>query len=115
MSFLNHGAGMDKAELRRILNEKVEEKVAEGYTITTYAMDVASTDRVKRELSPHGHAIPHEDESPEWESYLKQVEAGTYVPEQVTAQPVAQPEKPMTQPGHEGVSGSVGLWKARRH
>lgn len=106
---------MDKTELSRMLSEKVEAKVAEGYSITTYAMDVASTDRVKRELGPHGHAIPHEDESAEWKFYIKQVQAGTYVPEQVTSQPAAQPENTVTQPGNEVVCVSVGLWKARRH
>lgn len=109
------GGEMDKAELRKMLDEQVAAKVGEGYTITTYAMDVASTDRVKRALGHHGHAPEHEDGAAEWSSYLQDVEAGTYVPE-TTRQPAnTKAEKAPAQPSQEGSSGSVGLWKARRH
>ena len=43
---------MSKAELSKLLEEKVQEKVKEGFSIPTYALDAASRDRVKRAL--HG-------------------------------------------------------------
>ncbi|AXH60200.1 hypothetical protein [Pseudomonas amygdali] len=106
---------MDKAELRKMLDEQVAAKVGEGYTITTYAMDVASTDRVKRAMGYQGKAPEHEDGSAEWSSYLHEVEAGTYVPERIKKPVSIQTGQSAPQPGQEGASGTVGLWKVRRH
>lgn len=107
---------MNKSELSKLLAEKVQEKVNEGFSIPTYAMDAASRDRVKRALHPQSHPIPHENNSAEeWEEYIKQVETGTYTPshrphEILDALPTSADSKPSV---HS--SGSVGLWKARRH
>ena len=32
---------MDKAELSRLLEQQVQEKLKEGYSITTYALDLS--------------------------------------------------------------------------
>ncbi|MCF5374143.1 hypothetical protein [Pseudomonas syringae] len=58
---------MDKAALSRLLEEKVQEKLAQGYSIPTYAPDAASRDRVKRELMPQAHTIEVDNtEGEEW-------------------------------------------------
>lgn len=105
---------MDKAELSRLLSEKVQEKLNEGYSIPTYALDAASRDRVKRELKPHGHTIPNENrETEEWQDYLQQVETGTYKPE--SPKPLLETPLATSTPAADAGSGSGGLWKARRH
>jgi len=43
---------MDKAELSKMLEAKVLGKLQAGYQITTYAMDAASRDRLKRGMKP---------------------------------------------------------------
>lgn len=106
---------MDKAELSKLLSEKVQEKLNEGYSIPTYALDAASRDRVKRELQPHGHTIPNENrETEEWQDYLQQVETGTYKP--ASRKPLDTPQPTSTPAADQYAgSGSAGLWKARRH
>lgn len=106
---------MNKAELSKLLEEKVQEKVNEGYSIPTYAMDVASRDRVKRALHPQSHAILHENHADEdWQEYLKQVEEGTYEPGR-HALVVKTPDTSVASSIGETGSSSAGLWKARRH
>jgi hypothetical protein len=59
---------MDKAELSKLLEDKVQEKLQDGYTITTYAMDAASRDRLKRGLKPHSSPTHHDEcAGAEWE------------------------------------------------
>jgi hypothetical protein len=107
---------MNKAELSRLLEQKVQEKIQDGYSITTYAMDVASRDRVKRSLKPLTHHVEHHDDTAEeWQKYLSQVEAGTYQSEGARVEIDPPPSAP---PGKEATtiaSSSTGLWKARRH
>jgi hypothetical protein len=107
---------MSKAELSMLLEQKVQDKIRDGYSITTYAMDAASRDRVKRSLKPLTHHVEHHDDTAEeWQEYLSQVEAGTYQPE-VTRVELDSP--PNVSPGKEvttTASSSTGQWKARRH
>lgn len=56
---------MNKAELSKLLDQKVQEKLQGGYSITTYAMDAASRDRVKRSLEPQSHKIEHHNDASE--------------------------------------------------
>jgi hypothetical protein len=107
---------MNKAEMSRILEEKVQEKLKEGYSIPTYALDAASRDRVKRGLHPQGHPIPHDDQSAaEWQEYIRQVEEGTYEPNRHGNHRETQILSPSVSTTATTASGSVGLWKARRH
>lgn len=107
---------MDKSELRKMLDEKVAAKVEEGYEIPTYAMDVATTDRVKRQLGHQGHAVEHEPVSSEWDMYLTKVESGTYVPRKLKAPVEISPVLPVTtQSPERNGSSTSGTWKARRH
>lgn len=107
---------MDKAELSKLLEEKVQEKLKEGYSIPTYALDAASRDRVKRGLNPQSHAIPHENHTAEeWQDYLRQVEGGTYEPERPRHEIEVTPPTSGTPKAGDQACGSVGLWKARRH
>lgn len=107
---------MNKAEMSRILEEKVQEKLKEGYSIPTYALDAASRDRVKRGLQPQGHPVPHDDQSSTaWQEYIRQVEEGIYEPDRS-----AKHSKVVTSSPAESIPvvvacGSVGLWKAKRH
>lgn len=107
---------MNKAELSKMLEEKVREKVGAGYEIPTYAMDLASTDRLKRDMGNHGRSIhPPEHERSEWEEYLSQVEAGTYHPDQVRTAPKPAQENSSPPAGESPACGSNGLWRVRRH
>ena len=107
---------MSKAELSKLLEEKVQEKVKEGFSIPTYALDAASRDRVKRALHPQSHPVPHENHSAEeWEEYIKQVEAGTYAPSHRAHETQEAPHPPTNSKPSDHSCGSVGLWKARRH
>jgi hypothetical protein len=108
---------MDKAELRRMLDQKVAEKVDSGYKIPTYAMDLAATDRVKRELCPKVSASPPvEPEHDEWNEFLSSVESGAYKPERVRVAPLIEPVEIVQRSGPQAeASSSVGLWKVRRH
>lgn len=107
---------MNKAALSMLLEQKVQEKISEGYSITTYALDAASRDRVKRSLKPQSHQIEHQDDaSAKWHDFLSKVESGTYQPERdkpaIKATTAIQPETETVQ----AASSSVGQWKARRH
>ncbi|MBI6882352.1 hypothetical protein [Pseudomonas putida] len=106
---------MNKSELSKLLDQKVQEKLQGGYSITTYAMDAASRDRVKSSLKPPSHKIEHHNDAfQEWQEYLSKVESGTYQPEHV--RPTT--ETPSIKPEADAVptaSSSVGQWKARRH
>lgn len=107
---------MDKAELSRLLEQKVQEKIMDGYSITTYALDAAARDRVKHGLLPHTHAVPLEDHEEEvWQAYIKQVEEGTYQPERrkpgIVIASAAAKESTQVECGRS----NSGLWKARRH
>ncbi|HEE9764355.1 hypothetical protein [Pseudomonas putida] len=107
---------MDKAELSRLLELQVQEKLKEGYSITTYALDAASRDSLKRGMKSKGHALPHENRTEEdWQVYIHQLDLGTYKPD--TRKPVieASPTSTLDRPAGEKGSGSVGLWKVRRH
>lgn len=105
---------MDKAELSRLLEQQVQEKLKEGYSITTYALDAASRDGLKRSLKAKGHAVPNENhEAEDWQDYIEQLGSGaskgverSYVSD--SAQSVSATQSPSS-------SGSVGLWKPRRH
>ncbi|KAF0253454.1 hypothetical protein [Pseudomonas putida] len=99
---------MDKAELSRLLEQQVQEKLKEGYSITTYALDAASRDGLKRSLKAKGHAVPNENhEAEDWQDYIEQL--GSSGPKAVERRYVdSAPPSPSS-------SGSVGLWKARRH
>lgn len=108
---------MDKAELSKLLENKVQEKLQEGYTITTYALDAASRDRLKRDLKPHSCPTHHDDcASPEWDAYLKQIEVGEYKPDLPATRkertPVTTSEQPVSS---EHSSSSAGVWRVRRH
>lgn len=108
---------MNKAELSKLLDEKVADKLKGGYEILNYAMDAASRDKLKRNLKVQGHRIPHEDcRQEEWLDYLWQVEQGLYR----GAEPLGQakvetnlPEPPAN--AGKSDSSSAGLWRARRH
>jgi hypothetical protein len=108
---------MNKAELSKLLEQKVADKLQGGYEILNYAMDAASRDKLRRDLKVHGHQIPHEDcRQEEWRDYLWQVEHGLYRGEE----PLRQAKVEIIQPGQpasagESNSSSAGLWKARRH
>ncbi|MFK3607862.1 hypothetical protein PVE_R2G0544 [Pseudomonas veronii 1YdBTEX2] len=108
---------MNKAELSKMLEGKVAEKLQDGYEILNYAMDAASRDKLRRDLKIHGHNIPHEDgKHEEWQNYLWQVEHGLYrgeaPPKRVSVETL-QPGEPAN--AGELNSTSAGLWKARRH
>lgn len=106
---------MTKAELRQLLQTKVEEMVEQGYEIPTYAMDLAATDRLKHGLKPHARPIDHDDQKEqEWAEFLSQAEAGTY---QTNTRRLSH--APTKTHGKETAStagtGSIGLWKVKRH
>lgn len=106
---------MTKSELRQMLEMKVEEKVGQGFEIPTYAMDVAATDRLKHGLKAHSRPMDYDDQKErEWMEFLRQVEIGIYKPE---SNPLAHaPAKPQEKDLLSmASSGSVGLWKVRRH
>ena len=106
---------MNKADLSKFLEEKVQEKVNEGYSIPTYAEDAASRDKVKRELAPHTHRVLHENHTQEeWENYIHQVESGTYKAEPTHRAPdLALPASP-AQATPSANASNPGLWKSRR-
>lgn len=107
---------MNKAALSMLLEQKVQEKIRDGYSITTYALDAASRDRVKRSLKPLPHHIDHHDvTAEEWQDYLSKVEAGTYEPERTRQVIDTAPVKTQENEIGQTASGSVGQWKARRH
>lgn len=105
---------MDKAELSKLLEDKVQEKLQDGYTITTYALDAASRDRLKRDLKPHPSPTHHDDSAgAAWDEYLMQIEVGGYAPESRKA---ILPEAKTSEPVHTDQScSSSGLWRVRRH
>jgi hypothetical protein len=73
---------MTKQELSIFLDQKVQEKVGQGYSITTYAMDVATQNTLRRNLKPNLPAAKPENQSEQqWQTFLQQVKDGTYVPE----------------------------------
>jgi hypothetical protein len=102
--------------MRDWLAEQVEAKVKEGYTVNTYAMDVATADRLKQSLKVQGHEVLH-DTSPtdEWVDYLKQVQGGTYKPQHSGIKPFQPVPTTEPVPSSDGASGGVGIWRARRH
>jgi len=107
---------MNKAELSMLLEQKVQEKIREGYSITTYALDAASRDRVKRSLMPQSHQIEHCDAaSEEWQQYLSKVEAGVYEPESPRPVIVIASSENQTSEPTQTTTTNVGQWKARRH
>lgn len=107
---------MNKAELSMLLEQKVQEKIRDGYSITTYALDAASRDRVKRSLKPPPHHIDHHDDAvEEWQDYLGKVEAGTYESERTKPVIDTSPVKASENDIRQAASSSVGQWKARRH
>ncbi|MBM5458673.1 hypothetical protein H8F21_13980 [Pseudomonas sp. P66] len=108
---------MNKAEWSKFLEEKVQEKVKEGFTINNYALDAASRDKLKRDLQVQGHSIPHDDtEQAEWRDYLRQVEEGAGKAEQpASRQKVGAARSKNSSGAGEASSSSAGLWKPRRH
>ena len=99
-----------------MLEEKVQEKIKEGFNIPTYALDAASRDRVKRALHPQSHPVPQENHSnEEWEDYIKQVEAGTYAPTHQARKIQGAPQTTQNSKPIDHHCCSTGLWKARRH
>ncbi|WP_408601971.1 hypothetical protein [Pseudomonas sp. PLMAX] len=104
---------MDKAELSKLLEDKVQEKLQDGYTITTYAMDAASRDRLKRGLKPQANPTLHDDSAgAEWEEYLMQLEVGGYAPDSRRS---IMPEPKTAEAVHTDQACSSGLWRVRRH
>lgn len=105
---------MDKAELSKLLEDKVQEKLQEGYTITIYALDAASRDRLKRGLKPQSNPTHHDDcAGAAWEECLFQIEVGGYVPDPRKApMRAATREEPVCT---DQSSSSSGLWRVRRH
>lgn len=104
---------MDKAELSKLLEDKVQEKLQDGYTITTYAMDAASRDRLKRGLKPQANPTHHDDSAgAEWEEYLMQLEVGGCAKE---PRKVILPEPKTAEAVHTDQAFSSGLWRVRRH
>ena len=73
---------MNKQQLSQMLDQKVQEKLQEGYAITTYAMDLAQQQLLKRSLNPKPPgARPDNQSEQQWQLYLQQIKDGTYVPE----------------------------------
>lgn len=106
---------MDKAELSRLLEQQVQEKLKEGYSITTYALDAASRDGLKRSLKAKGHAVPNENhEAEDWQDYIEQLGSGA-LKKAVERSYVSDSAQSVTSAQPPSSSGSVGLWKARRH
>lgn len=104
---------MDKAELSKLLEDKVQEKLHDGYTITTYAMDAASRDRLKRGLKPHSSPTHHDETAgAEWDEYLFQLEVGVNVPDTRKAHKTVTRDEPVCT---DQSSSSSGLWRVRRH
>jgi hypothetical protein len=105
---------MDKAELSKLLEDKVQEKLQDGYTITTYAMDAASRDRLKRGLKPQANPTLHDDSAgAEWDEYLMQLEVGGSAPD---SRKTIIPEPKTSEAVHTDQSCSCsGLWRVRRH
>lgn len=107
---------MDKAQLSKLLDAKVQEKLQEGYAITTYAMDAASRDRLKRELKPQAHPVHHDESTDEaWGEYLIQLEVGETASEKPQSKIAPSAPKASTENCPAPSSSSTGLWKARRH
>ena len=105
---------MNKAELSKMLDQKVQEKLQDGYSITTYALDAATRDRVKRALKPQPQVIEHQDDTAEeWHDYLSKVEAGTYQPDKPKPSIEAPPAISSNNVANPG-AGSVGQWRVRR-
>ncbi|WP_124128488.1 hypothetical protein [Pseudomonas aeruginosa] len=101
---------MDKTELSRRLEQQVQAKLAEGYSITTYALDAASRDRLKRGLKPVGHAIPHENQADdEWKDYLHHLDV-----ESKRSSHAAKPAPAATEAPNEE-RGKTGIWNVWRH
>lgn len=106
---------MNKADLSRYLEEKVQEKVKDGFSILTYAEDAATRDKVKRDLARHAPQVLHENHTQEeWEAYIHQVESGTYKAEPTRRAPDLFPPASPAQATPSGTASSPGLWKARR-
>lgn len=108
---------MNKVELSKLLEEKVSDKLKDGYEILNYAMDAASRDKLKRDLKVHGRNVPHEDDKEdEWRNYLWQVKSGIYQGEARTKLvPIETVQTLQPASAGETSSSSAGLWKARRH
>lgn len=105
---------MDKAELSRLLEQQVQEKLKEGYSITTYALDAASRDGLKRSLKAKGHVVPNENhEAEDWQDYIEQL--GSSAPKAVERSYVSDSAQSVSSAQSPSSSGSVGLWKVRRH
>ena len=106
---------MNKADLSRYLEEKVQEKLKDGFSILTYAEDAATRDKVKRDLAHHAPQVLHENHTQEeWENYIHQVESGTYQAEHTHRAPDISKQVSPTQDTPSGTATSAGLWKARR-
>ena len=98
-----------------MLEAKVLEKLQEGYQITTYALDAASRDRLKRGMKPHGHSPQHDENANQiWGGYVQRLEDGSYVSEQPKSQITTAPTDLKQQPEGQTCS-SPGLWRVRRH
>ncbi|HEP8970202.1 TPA: hypothetical protein VDU83_002540 [Pseudomonas aeruginosa] len=103
---------MDKAELSKLLEQQVQSKLAEGYSITSYALDAAARDRLKRGLKPLGHAIPHENQTDEeWKDYLDHLEAEAKKSCQA-ARPVRKAAEALKE---EPSKVRSGIWNVCRH
>lgn len=103
---------MDKAELRRLLEQQVQDKIKEGYSVTTYALDAASRDSLKRGLKAKGHEVPNENHAAEaWDDYIHHLDVESHKP----AAPRALREVVVPEQSIQPASSSAGLWKARRH
>lgn len=109
---------MDKDELRRQLEAQVQQKLADGYEVVTYALDAASRDKVRRELKPHGHALPHDNPGTQaWEEFLLEASRGksdlVHVKEPDLSTAERRIQAGVTAAGKCGTS--PGLWRTRRH
>ncbi|EKT4481235.1 hypothetical protein CMV24_19140 [Pseudomonas plecoglossicida] len=105
---------MDKSEMSRLLELQVQEKLRDGYSITTYAMDAAGRDRVRCGIKTKGHSLPNENHAAEdWQEYIGKLETGAY--KSVVRTKVIETGDSPNIDQSAGGSGTVGLWKARRH
>lgn len=109
---------MNKEELRRQLEAQVQQKLAGGYEVVTYAMDAASRDKVKRDLKPHGHAFPHENPGTQaWEDFLLEASRAKVNPVHLEEPDLSTAER-RDQAGvtsTEKCGTDPGLWRVRRH
>lgn len=107
---------MDKAELSKLLNAKVRDKLQEGYAITTYAMDAASRDRLKRELKPQSNPVQHDDSAGEaWDEYMVKLKVEESASGSSHAKSLSPPPKALVDISPSPGTSSTGVWKVKRH